>query len=80
MNLESELREEIEKWAKRMEQEVQKVELKDQSKKPMIENINAYIKDSGYFLQKGDLIRSFEAIIWAWSWIEILKELKIIKF
>ncbi|PKM91965.1 MAG: DUF357 domain-containing protein, partial [Euryarchaeota archaeon HGW-Euryarchaeota-1] len=24
-----------------------------------------------YFLEKGDFVRAFEAIIWAWAWIEI---------
>jgi len=34
-------------------------------------NIAAYLSDSRYFLGKGDLIRAFEAVVWAWAWIEI---------
>jgi len=34
-------------------------------------NITAYISDCRYFLEQGDLIRAFEAVIWAWAWIEI---------
>ena len=35
------------------------------------ENVSAYIRDCQYFLEKGDLIRAFEAVIWAWAWMEI---------
>ncbi len=79
MGLESELREEIEKWAGRIEREIEKVKIKDEGKKHFLSNINAYVKDSKYFLEKGDLVRSFEAVIWAWSWIEILKELEVLE-
>lgn len=36
-----------------------------------LDNVSAYIRDSHYFLEKGDLIRAFEAVIWAWAWMEI---------
>ena len=36
-----------------------------------LENVSAYIRDSRYFLEKKDLIRAFEAVIWAWAWMEI---------
>jgi len=36
-----------------------------------LENVSAYIRDSHYFLEKKDLIRAFEAVIWAWAWMEI---------
>jgi hypothetical protein len=36
-----------------------------------LENVSAYIRDCQFFLEKGDLIRAFEAIIWAWAWMEI---------
>ncbi len=39
--------------------------------KRFLENTYAYICDSRYFLEHGDLIRAFEAIVWAWAWIEI---------
>lgn len=43
------------------------------------DNISAYIRDSHYFLEKGDLIRAFEAVIWAWAWMEIGLEKKLLK-
>jgi hypothetical protein len=79
MDLENELRKETEKWLGKIRKEVKKIELLDKERKDLTENILAYVNDSEYFMKKNDLIRSFESVIWAWSWIEILKELKIIK-
>ncbi|MEE9323152.1 MAG: DUF357 domain-containing protein [Candidatus Aenigmarchaeota archaeon] len=84
MCFESDLRKEIGKWTKRIGKEIKKVKPRDHDKEnehllEKIENINAYIKDSRYFLEKGDLIRSFEAIVWAWAWLQILKELGVFK-
>jgi len=36
-----------------------------------LRNINAYISDSEYFLEKRDLVRAFECVVWAWAWLEI---------
>ncbi len=44
-----------------------------------LENISAYLSDSRYFLQKGDLIRAFESVIWAWAWMEIGLEMNILR-
>ena len=43
------------------------------------ENVSAYIRDSRYFLEKKDLIRAFEAVIWAWAWMEIGLEKDLLK-
>ena len=43
------------------------------------ENVSAYIHDSHYFLEKKDLIRAFEAVIWAWAWMEIGLEKDLLK-
>ncbi|MBI4162527.1 MAG: DUF357 domain-containing protein [Candidatus Aenigmarchaeota archaeon] len=78
MQLENNLKEEIEKWTKKAKEKRKNLKLIDDSRENMIKNIDAYIKDSQYFLEKGDLVRSFEAITWAWSWMEILQELDIV--
>ena len=44
-----------------------------------MENISAYIQDCQYFLDRGDLIRAFEAIIWAWAWMEIGLQKEILR-
>lgn len=75
MDLESELREETGKWLLKIKEEMKGVRLKDSSKEGFLKNINAYIQDSEYFLEKNDLIRSFEAVIWAWSLLETGREL-----
>jgi len=79
MKTDEELRHETEKWLKRIEKKREDVVLIDNSKKGMIKNIDAYISDSKHFLKNKDLIRAFEAVVWAWAWLEILEELNIIK-
>ena len=78
-NLNEELKTETEKWLKKAKEKRQKIKLLDKSKQDMIKNIDAYISDSQHFMDKGDLIRSFEAIIWSWAWMEILAQLKVIE-
>jgi uncharacterized protein len=73
--LEADLREETQKWLLKAEDLLRKVcgdEL-------FLENVSAYIHDSHYFLDKGDLIRAFESVIWAWAWMEIGLNMKLLK-
>jgi hypothetical protein len=30
-------------------------------------------------MEKGDLIRAFESVIWAWAWMEIGLNMKLLK-
>jgi len=78
MDLAADLEKETKKWVKKLEKELPNVKITGENAS-FITNINAYVKDSKHFAEKGDLIRSFEAIIWAWAWLEILKELEMIK-
>jgi len=78
MMLEKELRNETEKWLRKIEEKRKGVELKDKSKKGMLKNIDAYISDTRHFLEKNDFIRAFEAVIWAWANLELMEELKFI--
>lgn len=73
-SLEIDLRAETLKWLERAESLFSEVS----GKKQFIDNISAYISDSKYFLEKGDLIRAFEAVIWAWAWMEIGIEIGVI--
>ncbi len=79
MMLENQLKEETEKWLAKAEEKRKKIKLLDMSKESMIKNIDAYISDAQHFLERGDLVRAFEATVWAFAWIEILEELKIIE-
>lgn len=74
--LEKNLQKEIHKWLPRAKEEFKK--LRKAKDKDFLANIEAYLKDTEYFLQKEDLIRSFEAVIWAWAWLEIGKRKRIL--
>jgi len=65
--LEEDLRSETVKW----QGKAQNLYLKVSGEGEFLENVSAYIRDCQYFLDKNDLIRAFEAIIWAWAWMEI---------
>lgn len=75
-----ELGKETMKWLNRIEEHI--IELTDKNNREhqrMLKNIHAYIADSKHFMKKGDMIRSFEAVIWAWAWMDISEQLKIIR-
>ncbi len=42
----------------------------------MLQNIKAYREDSRHFFKRGDLVKSFECLIWAWALLESGKELE----
>ncbi|MBI2075954.1 MAG: DUF357 domain-containing protein [Candidatus Aenigmarchaeota archaeon] len=77
--MEKELRKEIDKWTVKIKEERKKIELVDPDKKDFLKNIDAYISDSAYFLKKAKLIESFEALIWAWAYVTIGKEVGILR-
>ncbi|HIE41471.1 MAG TPA: DUF357 domain-containing protein [Candidatus Aenigmarchaeota archaeon] len=77
MEISKELKKETEKWLKKIEN--LKIIAKNDKGEEFKNNIEAYIHDSKYFLKRGDLIRAFEAIVWAWAFFEILKELNFIE-
>ncbi|MDM7934603.1 MAG: DUF357 domain-containing protein [Methanothrix sp.] len=65
--LEEALIAETSRWLERAEELRSEVSGEEQ----FLDNISAYISDSRHFLEQGDLIRAFEAVIWAWAWMEI---------
>jgi len=79
MTLEYDLKKETEKWLKKIKDERKKIILVDDNKKDFLKNIDAYISDSEQFLQKNDLIRAFEAVIWSWANLELGLQLNILK-
>jgi len=66
-NLEADLLSETVKWQNKAQDLYDNISGEDE----FLENVSAYIRDSQYFLERGDPIRAFEAIIWAWAWMEI---------
>lgn len=79
MSTESSLIFETEKWLKRAESEFAKTKPHEKNGEQFAKNIAAYLNDSKYFSEKKDYVRAFEAVIWAWAWIEIGKEIKILR-
>lgn len=69
--------EEIEKWLNKIEEIVGRIEVFDSKGEEMFENMKAYISDCKHFRGQGDLVRSFEAVVWAWAIFEIGKDLGI---
>ncbi len=76
-NIKEQLIQETEKWLNKLEN--LEIELLDNSQKGFVENIKAYIKDARYFLEKQDYVRSFEAVVWAWAWLEIGERLGLLR-
>lgn len=73
---EEKLKQETEKWLEKLKDE--DIELKEGGRM-FVENIRAYTDDAEHFLEEDDLVRAFEAVVWAWSWLEIGDELDEIK-
>jgi len=65
------LRSETIKWLERIKEKKFKAK---EGFEEFEKNVRAYISDTEYFLKKGDLIRAFECVVWAWAWLEIGKE------
>ncbi|MCR3883738.1 MAG: DUF357 domain-containing protein [Methanothrix sp.] len=78
MGTREELSAETEKWLERARAEVETVSARGDGGERFLSNIKAYISDCRYFAEKGDLIRAFEAVIWAWAWIEIGLEVGVL--
>ncbi len=78
MTVEESLREETEKWTKKINSELENVETYGTKGKEMLRNIKAYVEDSAHFRKQGDPVRAFEAIVWAWAWLEIGRDMKFI--
>jgi len=72
-------REEIEKWLKRIKNELKDVKSTNEKGKEFLDNINAYVYDCEHFLKNGDYVLSFEAVIWSWAFMSICKELGFLK-
>lgn len=75
----TELREETEKWLQRIKEKRSSVILRDEKAKEHLKNLDAYISDSQHFLEKGDFIKAFEAVVWAWAILDMLEKLELVE-
>lgn len=72
------LEKETHKWLKKLEKETVTLNPEDQKTKEAIENMRAYIKDCKHFLKEKDLVRAFEAVIYAWGIYETLLRMDLV--
>ena len=71
MGEKEELIKETTKWLERIKERIKGVRACNEKGEEFLRNIKAYISDSEYFFEKGDLVRAFECVVWAWAWLEI---------
>lgn len=71
MDAAAELEQETEKWHEKLRVRMKQVAATDEAGEDLLENAQAYHDDADHFRAEGDLVRAFESVVWAWSWIEI---------
>ncbi len=77
MGVESNLIKEIGKWSKKLDNSLTNIQPHGDRGIRMLQNIKAYCDDSKHFFNRGDLIKSFECLVWAWAILELGKELDL---
>lgn len=77
MTLQKELENETRKWLNKIKEEVKSLSPESKKQKEFYRNIKAYISDSEHFLENEKYIEAFEAVIWAWAYLEIARDLEI---
>lgn len=65
------LRNETDRWADRLDDALADADAEDEQGRSFLENAEAYRSDADHFEAEDDPVRSFEAVIWAWAWLEI---------
>jgi len=79
MDVSEQLQAETEKWLAKIRAERPRVELAEPSKEDFLRNIDSYVADAEHFMFHKDRVRAFEAVVWAWAWLEIGERLGILK-
>ncbi|MBI4017752.1 MAG: DUF357 domain-containing protein [Candidatus Aenigmarchaeota archaeon] len=69
---------EIKKWAQRLDDALARTHAKGQKGVEYLTNIKAYQSDSLHFLERKDPVRAFEALLWAWAYLQISKDLELV--
>ncbi len=77
--LKNDLEKEIEKWSKKLDEKLPKIEAEEDEGEELLENAKAYRTDSDHFYEEGELIQSYESLIWAWAFVEIGEKLDLFK-
>jgi hypothetical protein len=62
---------ETDTWADRLDEALDDAQAATEEGQAFLENVRAYRSDADHFVEQGDLVRAFEAVVWAWAWLEI---------
>lgn len=76
--METRLKNEIEKWSGKLKDKRKRIAASDGKAKEQLGIADDYISDSLHFLESGQLIESFEALVYAWAIIETLDRLDLL--
>jgi len=80
---EIELRRQTIKWLRKLEKETKSIESTGRLGEPefrsLVANMRAYVKDARHFIGKGDWVRAFEAVVYAWGILETSQRVGIIR-
>ncbi|MBW6461805.1 MAG: DUF357 domain-containing protein [DPANN group archaeon] len=79
MRVEEQLKSETSKWTDKCKIGVLGLVPIGKKGEDFLVNINAYISDTQHFIDDGDPVRAFEAIVWAWAWLEIGTDIGILE-
>lgn len=69
---------EIDKWLSKLKKEVKTMKPKKNGKN-LLKNINAYIYDCEYWIEKKDYVKAWEVVSFAWGLLEAGEELGALK-
>jgi hypothetical protein len=58
-------------WSQRLDEALDEASALENRGRAFLENVQAYRSDAEHFAGEGDLVRAFEAVVWAWAWLEI---------
>lgn len=74
---------ETKKWLAKLEKKAKNVKstgrMGEKDVKNVIKNMNAYISDCRHFMKKGDWVRAYEAVIYAWGILETCEHLGLVE-
>lgn len=65
------LLDETDTWRRRLDEALDEASPNDARGRAFLENIEAYRADADHFEAQDDPVRAFEAVVWAWAWLEI---------
>lgn len=75
--MEERLKAEIEKWSLKLNEKRASLHATKEAE-GQLRIADDYIEDSRHFLKEGQLVESFEAIVYAWAIIETLERLDLV--